>query len=137
MDTNEALHTIPEILALFVPIVAIVMGIGLAMLSLYFDHRKKQALYELLHKERMAAIDKGIDLPPLPPGLLQGQQRRAPTAGDYLGRGVVWLLVGLAIIAAMLLQGARGALWGLVPVAVGISNLILFAYQSRQPPSAN
>ena len=43
------------------------MGLGVGMLKLYLDYRKKREVIQLHHAERMAAIDKGIELPSLPP----------------------------------------------------------------------
>src|SRR5215216_1712931 len=59
--------------AVYIPIVAIVLGIGISMLGLWTDHKRKSQLLEQLHRERMAAIEKGIELPPMTPDI--GQSR--------------------------------------------------------------
>ena len=41
-------------------------GIGIGMLGLWTDHKRKSQMLEQMHKERMAAIEKGIELPPMP-----------------------------------------------------------------------
>lgn len=125
----------PEVLALLIPIFAIVMGVGIGMLGLWLDYRKKREIFELHHKERMAAIEKGMDLPPLPPELFRDSRRRREPA-DYLRRGLVWLLVGIAIVAALLATpgaGQRAALWGLLPAAVGLAQLIFYFVECRKP----
>ena len=113
-----------------IPIVAIVMGIGLAMLGVWTDFNKKRSLYEFMHKERMAAIEKGIDVPPLPPELLR-DPRRERSAMEYLRRGLVWSLVGVTLTFALYEDGVHGAYYGLIAVAIGVANLIMFAVASR------
>lgn len=70
-----------------VPITAIVMGIGIAMLGMWLDYRKKSEIYALHHKERMAAIEKGMDVPFLPPEPASAPpaRRRIACAGDTCG----------------------------------------------------
>lgn len=51
----------------------------------------------LIHKERLAAIEKGIDPPQLPP-----DRQSAPwTPERYMLSGLIWLFAGLAITAAL------------------------------------
>jgi len=59
-------HDAVAIIGVMIPIVAIVMGLGIGMLKLWLDFRKKRDILQAHHTERMAAIEKGIDLPPLP-----------------------------------------------------------------------
>jgi hypothetical protein len=120
------------ILGVLIPIIAIVLGIGIGMLSLYLDYRKKREFFELHHKERMAAIEKGIEVPPLPPEFFQDPRRRVRTPGDYLRRGLVWLLVGGAITLALQGSGEKShSLWGLIPAAVGLANLIYYFVEGK------
>ena len=55
-----------EKLALLIPIIAIIMGIGIGMLAIYTGYLKRKDLFAHYHQERMAAIEKGIDCPPWP-----------------------------------------------------------------------
>jgi len=126
----------PNVLGIFVPIIAIVMGVGIGMLGLWLDYRKKREIFELHHKERMAAIEKGMEVPPLPAELFRDRRRREPS--DYLRRGLIWLLVGIAILIALLsMPGAapRAAFWGLVPAAIGLAQLIFYFVEGRKPPT--
>jgi uncharacterized membrane protein YoaK (UPF0700 family) len=125
-------NTVTEVIAIMIPIVAIVFGIGIGMLSMYLDYRKKREFSQLHHKERLAAIDKGMEVPPLPPEFFQDPRRRR-TSADYLRRGLVWLFVGAAITVALYYQHGHAALWGLVPAAAGLGNLIFYFVQGRQP----
>jgi hypothetical protein len=127
----------PQVLVFLIPITAIVMGIGMGMLALWLDFRRKRDLFELHHKERMAAIEKGMDVPPLPPELFRDYRRRRAPA-DYLRRGLVLLLVGGAVVIALYMSpgaGAKAAFWGLVPAAIGLGNLIFYFVEGRKPPT--
>lgn len=117
----------------FIPIVAIVMGIGIAMLAMWLDYRKKRDIFQLHHSERMAAIDKGIDLPSLPPEFFADYRRRPLTPTDYLRRGLVWLLVGSAVAIAIFESGSPDFSWswGLVPMAVGLAYLLFYGFTRR------
>ena len=53
----------PGVIGVFIPIVAIVMGIGIGMLAIWSEHKRKSQMLEQNHRERMQAIEKGIELP--------------------------------------------------------------------------
>jgi Domain of unknown function (DUF6249) len=127
------MNDLKHILPLMIPIIAIVMGIGIGMLAIYLDYRKKRDLLELHHKERLAAIERGMELPPLPAALLQSERVvRHAVPGDYLRRGLLWLGVGLAIAALLGTNySIERATWGLIPAAVGLAYLIFFAADAR------
>ena len=124
---------VSEVIAVMIPIVAIVMGIGIGMLSLFLDYRKKREMFAMHHKERLAAIEKGMELPPLPAEFFR-DTRRVRSLGDYLRRGLILLLVGIAITIALYDSTRRNYLWGLVPAAVGIANLLFYYFESRKAP---
>jgi len=121
------------IIGVMIPIVAIIMGVGIGMLSLFLDYRKKREMFAMHHKERLAAIDKGMDVPPLPPEFFQDPRRRARLPSDYLRRGLVLLLLGLAITFALYDTVHREYVWGLVPAAIGLANLLFYWIESRRP----
>jgi hypothetical protein len=129
-----AVHSsIESVLGVMIPIIAIVMGIGMGIVGMWLDYRKKREFFELHHKERMAAIEKGIEVPPLAPELFQGSKRAGRLPSDYLRRGLVWSFIGLGITVAMRLENESGAWYGLIPLAVGVANMLMFMYQRRQP----
>ncbi|HZF16419.1 MAG TPA: DUF6249 domain-containing protein [Steroidobacteraceae bacterium] len=114
-------------MALLIPIIAVIMSMSVAIVFILAVHRHKTKQLEQRHKERMAAIDKGLDFPMDPVKL------DAPSRPRYLLRGLVWLGVGLAIV-----YGARPALedqasgFGWIPVAVGIAYLIFYFVEGRK-----
>src|SRR5213594_3942015 len=106
-----------EILALMIPIIAIVMSFGLPMLAIYLHYRKQKEIYTLYHQQRMAAIEKGIELPPMPAGFLEG----APSRRRDLLRGLIWLFVGVALTVAIYQSGKhRESSLGLIPIGIGL-----------------
>jgi hypothetical protein len=125
--------SVVAIMGVMVPIVAIVMGVGIGMLSLLLDYRKKRDMFALHHKERLAAIERGMEVPPLPPEFFR-ENRRPRVPGDYLRRGLVLLLVGIAITFALYDTTRPNYLWGLVPAAMGVANLIYYWVESRKTP---
>ena len=116
----------PEVIGVFIPIVAIVMGIGMAMLSVWSEHKRKAQLLEQNHRERMHAIEKGIELPELPPNLVSsGNGPSTASAARSLRSGIMLSLIGILLFAAIdHAFGRKGALFGLIPAAVGVANLV-------------
>ena len=128
MDTD-----LRHILPLLIPIVGIVMGIGVAMLAIWTDYMRKRTLFELHHKERLAAIERGMEVAPLPAEFFQQGRRRIDQPAMHLRNGLVWLLVGLALMVALAVnRSPESAAWGLLPTAVGLAQLIFYAVTSRQ-----
>ena len=114
-----------EIVALFIPITAILGSFTFVAIVVYFRY-KAQALR---HGERMAAIEKGIELPPEP--------QIGPRA--YQLRGLIWLVVGVGMSIFFLATFAADhdrdmlavATLGLIPMGVGIAYLVVYRAESR------
>lgn len=83
----------PEYLALMIPITAIVLGVGVAFWSIYWDHQKKRLQYQ----ERQLMIEKGLTPTPV---LLE--ERKKVTPEDCLRRGTILLFLGIGFAAASL-----------------------------------
>jgi hypothetical protein len=119
----------PQIIGVFIPIVAIVMGIGIGMLAIWSEHKRKSQLLEQNHRERMHAIEKGIELPALPANLVGGSNGPSTaTAAKSLRSGIMLTLISVVLFVAIDEAGGRdGALFGLIPGAIGIANLVYAA----------
>jgi len=128
----------PEpVLALFIPLVAIVMGVAIGGWAIYLGYRKRRDIYTLYHQERLAAIEKGIELPPLPEAFfVDDAKQTTPAAASHrhLLKGLIFSLGGLAAFGALYLSGEHdGAFYAFVPIAVGLAFLIYyFAVARRQ-----
>lgn len=125
-----------NILPFMIPIIAIIMGIGVAMLAIWTDYNRKREMFELHHKERLLAIERGMEVPQLPPELFQ-EDGKATAPSDLLRRGLIWMLVGIALMVAIALnRSLAAAAWGLIPAAVGLAYLISYRFAGPKPPSA-
>lgn len=111
----------PEVLALLIPIVAIVGAFAVAIVGIVVGGKKK----EHEHKERMLALEKGLPLPEPP----------EETGLPYTGRraaGFVFLGLGIALVVALwVVAGAVGGVWGLVPALIGIALLVAASVDKR------
>jgi hypothetical protein len=125
---------VTQILALAIPIVAIVMGIGFAMFGAWLAYRRQRELFQLHHAERMAAIEKGIELPPLPPAFFQFGIRRPRTVSSNLRRGVLLLFIGIAVSIALYTGKNSDWRWGLIPAAIGLAYLLLHRFEASVAP---
>jgi len=121
--------------AVLIPVVGIMFGIGIAAVAIITKHRQDLQRNELRHKERLAAIEKGIELPPelaVENGNGNGgggESRR----GNTLRTGLTTLFVGVVLYFALLkLVGDEIALFGLIPAAVGVANLIFYFVEGRK-----
>ncbi|HEU5137375.1 MAG TPA: cysteine-rich outer membrane protein [Steroidobacteraceae bacterium] len=119
----------PGVIGVFIPIVAIIMGIGIGMLAIWSEHKRKAQLLEQNHRERMHAIEKGLELPPLPANLVgYSNGPSTASAAKALRSGIMLLLIGVVLFFAIVAVGAQeAALFGLIPAAVGIANLVYAA----------
>jgi hypothetical protein len=114
-----------EQMALMIPILAIVLGVGTAIVAIVTSHREKLKRAELRHRERMSAIERGIELPT--------DAEPAPRKGSYLRSGLVSLFIGVVLYFALLeLVGSDVALFGLIPAAIGIGSLISYFVEERR-----
>lgn len=135
MTFENFFMNITAILSELVPIVAIVFGIGIGMLGMYFEFRRKREIIQLHHAERMAAIEKGIELPPLPQDYFTGGLcRRSNTPGRMRRKGFILLFAGAAITVGLWGSGSAkdGSFWwGLLPAAIGAAYLLTAFFDTR------
>jgi len=112
------------IMSVFViPVVAIVFGIGIAMLGLWTDHKRRSLILEHQHRERMAAIERGVSLPPTTANA-ESASPNAPNPARVMRTGVLMLGLGIVLYFAIDAAGGReGALFGLIPATLGLANL--------------
>ena len=108
-----------------IPITAIVCGIGIAALGLWTDHKRKSQMMEQLHRERMLAIEKGVDLPSMPHDIAAGANTpKSANPARVLRTGVFMLSLGIVLYFALNTVGASdAAVFGLIPATIGLANL--------------
>jgi hypothetical protein len=124
-----------EIIAIMIPIISIVMGIGFGMLALTLSYRRKREIFQLYHAQRMAAIEKGVELPPLPPEIFEGFKPSftAQSHLRHLWRGLMLVFLGIILFVAIYFSdGIEDAWWGLIPAAFGLADLLYYFLAARK-----
>ena len=106
------------------------MPLSIVLTYLIVTYRKRLKLMELHHAERMAAIERGMELPPLPIEMLEGGRRRRRSTS--LLPGLVWFFIGVAILIALQSIADEEAMIGLVPTGVGLAYLIYYFAEGRK-----
>ena len=111
------------------------IGDGLVALSLaggivswlFMKHRARQQKLEIVHQERMAAMEKGIPLPEFP--LEPAPQRRPPdpTVVPILGTVLFTLSLGAMIVLYLNLPPATHSFW-ISPLPFSFLGAGLIAY---------
>jgi hypothetical protein len=128
-----------QTLALLIPIIAIIMGIGIAMLAIFLQYRKRKETFALYHQERMAALDKGVELPPLPDFLLTDDSRplRPYHPRRHLLKGLTWLFIGIGLgLALWATADWEPALFSLILVGIGLAHLIYYFVEGKREADA-
>lgn len=112
-----------ETFALFIPIVSIMGGIGVAIVAIIMGGRRK----ELEHKERLIAMEKGMPIPDPP------AKRERPAYKRQRTGGLVCTFLGLSLTVAMLVAGGvEAGVWGLPLLAIGVGLLVSSAIEKRE-----
>lgn len=113
----------PETLAIMIPISAIMGGIVIAIVAIIIGGRRK----ELEHKERLIAMEKGIEVP------RPSEPAQRPAYQSNRSAGFVMTMLGIAItIANWTVAGPKGGVWGLIPLAIGVGLLISAAVEKKE-----
>ncbi len=102
-----------------IPLIFIVMSIGIGMLALWLDFRRKQ----FLHQERMEALRQGIT----PPDWLAEAEKKAKKTpaerakGFFIAGGIL-LAIGIWMVVSMFWMGmGYVAFWTGAPGFVGLA----------------
>lgn len=112
-----------EVVAVFIPIMAVLGGVFIAVTAVIMNGRRK----ELEHRERIIAMEKGLPVPgpALTPERPKFSSRRA--------NGLVMVGIGLALTIAMwTVDGSEAGVWGLIPLFIGAGLLIAGSMDKRE-----
>lgn len=122
---------------------ALFAGAGLAVWARHLREKKRVAEREMIHRERMAALEKGVALPELPEGLRgEGEapgNGRAWVSQAALLAGLTLLFGGMGLVAAFFLvpdtpasDGLHSlAPVGLMPAFAGVGLLLFYVLDRR------
>lgn len=113
-------------------------------LIFYLFHREKTKrrlhVFDLIHKERMQAIEKGLPYPELPPYAVEDEEQHGHTPSKPVsprkvaGLALVIILGGAGALTALIISQDKHlqSLWsmGLIPIFLGVG-LLLYAWINR------
>jgi hypothetical protein len=118
-----------EAMALLIPILSVTVSLGALIVWIVVWHRRRMREVDCRHQERMAAIEKGLELPPDAVPL----PAQMPPRSRYLLRGLIWFGIGLAITfgGRDWLRGPMGGA-GWIAVAIGAAYLIFYLVEGRK-----
>jgi hypothetical protein len=136
----------PAVIGAFIPIVAITLGIGIGSLAIWAEHKRKIELIDRLHRERMLALEKGVEPPALPAGMVGDLAAKPKLVPRFMWpkamrNGLALLFGGIVMFFAVdRAGGSEGALFMLVIAVLGLANLIyafvLWQQEKNEPPKA-
>ncbi|HLF24136.1 MAG TPA: DUF6249 domain-containing protein [Burkholderiales bacterium] len=114
----------PEAIAVFIPILAVLGGVMIAITAVVMNGRRK----ELEHRERILAMEKGLPLPS------PAVERERPKYSGRRTNGFVMAGIGLALTIALTAEEgfSDGGVWGLIPLFIGIGLLIAGTMDKRE-----
>ena len=115
-----------------IPLLLLLFGIAVAASQQYFRYRKRV----LVHKERLLAMEKGLDLPS------DSVQELPLNPQVCILRGLLWISIGIAFIVCLVaisilfdghdrMVALAWAMTGVVPVGIGCAYLIYYRLQRK------
>jgi hypothetical protein len=119
-----------DAVAVFIPIVAIIMSLGLPMVFAWIDYRRRRDIVDAHHRERLAAIERGMEIPPLPEAFYSPIRKRR---SSYLLPGMIWTFVGTGLfiaLGAVVREDVR--YFALIPIGVGLAYLVYYFVEGRK-----
>jgi hypothetical protein len=121
-----------DVVAIFIPIIAIIMSLSIPIVFAIVDYRRRRDIVEAHHRERMAAIERGMELAPLPESFFMGlEKKRRP--GAPLLTGLVWLFIGIGLYMGLSAVASPGAAnFALIPGGIGLAYLIYYFVEGRK-----
>src|SRR4249919_1476538 len=120
-----------DVVAVFIPIVLFIMPGLIPIVFSVMDYKRRKDIVEANHKERLAAIERGMDIPPLPESfyLPLKPQRRS----SYLLPGLVWLFIGIGLFVALGAVVADGwRYFALIPIGTGLALLVYYFAEGKK-----
>jgi hypothetical protein len=119
-----------DTVAVFIPIIAIFMSLLIPIVYAITDYRRRRDIVDAHHKERMAAIDRGMEIPPLPEEFFKPLEKN--DRPRHLLTGMIWLFVGIGVgLFLYAVAGHDVAAIGLIPGGVGLAFLVYYFIEGR------
>ncbi len=111
----------PALVSMFIPILAVIGTFAMIITVVIMSQRER----ELKHKERVLAMEKGMEIPEEP------KKEKRPAYLSLRAWGLVLLNVGIVLFLALWIGvGFKYSIWGLMPAAIG-AGLLISAVKER------
>lgn len=126
---------LPAVLGVFIGLCSAILVLSIPIIYLILRSRRLHRAMELTHAERMAAIERGMELPTSSLELLGDQIAKSKRPRTALLPGLVWLFVGIAISVSLPFsvdQHETPMLVGLIPAGIGLAYLIYYFVEERR-----
>jgi hypothetical protein len=124
-----------DVVAVFIPIVAIIMSLSIPIVFAIVDYRRRRDIVEAHHKERLAAIERGMEIAPLPDAFYQSF--KPARRSSYLLTGMIWFFIGVALFLALgAVAGEDVRFFGLIPTGIGLAFLIYYFIEGKHEVEA-
>ena len=113
----------PEVVAFSIPIIFVLGAIAITITALILDSSRK----DRKHKERLLAMEKGIELPEEP------IKTSPPRYLAMRAWGFVFSFIGIALVLGIAAEaGIRHGLWGLMPLSIGVALLVAAILEKKE-----
>ena len=125
---------------------AVVLGCGIALLAIWTDYAKQRDAMLNFHKERMMALEKGLEPPQFPREFLSDEARAFDYATNYkpgacapmaITPGFVWIAIGIGILIMQRFQTFKfmHGSWSAIPICIGVALIIGYILDARRRAS--
>ncbi len=112
----------PEVVAISIPIIFVLGAIAVTITAMILDSSRK----EREHKEKLLAMEKGIELPEKP------VKSSPPRYLAMRAWGFVFSLLGITLVIGITAEaGIQHGVWGLTQLSIGIA-LLVAAYLEKK-----
>ena len=121
------------IISLLIPIIAILGISAIVILSIALKHRSRKEMFALYHQERMVAIEKGIELPPVRDSLFLERSRQW-SPRRHLLFGLILLFGGSAAFysSTYISRDTDAAEAALVAIGIGLAFFLYYFLVGRK-----
>jgi hypothetical protein len=90
----------------------VVLGLAAGIVGyIYVQHQTRRKRLEIIHQERMAAMEKGIPLPEFPLEPVRATRPPDPTVLPIMGLVMLTLSIGTMIVLCVMFPAARNGAW--------------------------
>jgi hypothetical protein len=113
----------------------VVLGLAAGVVGyIYVKHQSRSRRLEIIHQERLVAMEKGIPLPEFPLEPPRNPHVPDPTVLPILGTVLLSLSVGTMIVLYRTLEAAEHGFWvSPLPLAFLGVGLLTFHFLKRDP----